>query len=165
MGPGSRPTACHRSLRQIRVLPFDRQPEVFHYSKSGSDDLRGPTVSDAGMPGLAAATASVQPGAGIRSRSTAPWFLCALIVLSSLSGCASGGGPYQLDLMPAPDVYDDGNIDPFVDNAMIQQGVQPDILFATDRLPATPDDKDYDHYTNTPLETLNELPEESSSAA
>ena len=67
--------------------------------------------------------------------------------LAGLAACASGG-TYQLDLMPAPDVYDDGNIDPFVDDNAIQQGAQPDILYATDRAPALPDDKRYDHYTN-----------------
>ena len=73
---------------------------------------------------------------------------CVLLLSLLVAACASGGGTYQLDLMPAPDVYDDGNIDPFADNAAIQEGAQPEMLFATDRAPALPDDKRYEHYTN-----------------
>jgi len=70
-----------------------------------------------------------------------------LLILLFVTACTSGGN-YQLNLMPAPDVYDDGNVNPFVDNDPIRAGVQPEILYATDRAPAETDDKRYEHYTN-----------------
>ena len=75
-------------------------------------------------------------------------FLLALLAAIMVSGCASDGGPYELALMPAPDVYDDGNIDPFVDADPIGREAQPEILFATDRAPAAADDKRYEYYSN-----------------
>jgi esterase/lipase superfamily enzyme len=48
---------------------------------------------------------------------------------------------HQIFLMPAPDVYIDGQIDPFVDNDPISRGVQPTILYATDRAPSTESEK------------------------
>lgn len=74
--------------------------------------------------------------------------LSLLVTALFVTGCATGGGPYELSLMPAPDVYDDGNIDPFIDNDLISEEEQPRILYATDRAPAGPDDKRYSHYTN-----------------
>lgn len=56
--------------------------------------------------------------------------------------------PNQIFLMPAPSVYEDGQIDPFIDNDPISQGIQPSILFATDRRPADPGDKKYDYFTH-----------------
>jgi esterase/lipase superfamily enzyme len=70
-----------------------------------------------------------------------------LLMVLFATACTSGGN-YQLNLMPAPDIYDDGNINPFVDDDPISAGVQPDILYATDRAPAATDDKRYEHYTN-----------------
>ncbi len=51
-------------------------------------------------------------------------------------------------LMPAPDIYEDGDIDPWIDNDPISRGVPPGILYATDREPAEPDDKKYLNYTH-----------------
>jgi esterase/lipase superfamily enzyme len=72
-----------------------------------------------------------------------------LFSLSAATGCAtSKPQPTQVLLMPAPDVYEDGRIDPFIDNDPISRGVQPGILYATDRRPAGPEDKSYRYFTN-----------------
>jgi esterase/lipase superfamily enzyme len=63
-----------------------------------------------------------------------------LITALLIAGCASKP-THQIFLMPAPDVYIDGQIDPFIDNDPISRGVQPSILYATDRAPATEDEK------------------------
>ncbi len=75
----------------------------------------------------------------------------ALVVAFTFALTACGGNrpaPNQLFLMPAPEVYDDGNIDPFIDNDPISRGVLPGILFATDRRPAEPGDRKYASYTH-----------------
>lgn len=72
------------------------------------------------------------------------FILAALLV----SGCANGGRPYEVTLMQAPDVYDDGNINPFTDNDPIAREASPEILYATDRAPAETADISYTHYTN-----------------
>ena len=48
--------------------------------------------------------------------------------------------PNQVFLMPAPGIYEEGKIDPFIDNDPISRGVQPGILYATDRAPAAEDE-------------------------
>src|SRR5690606_14555790 len=66
-----------------------------------------------------------------------PLFAAAFLV----AGC--GGAPLsQISLMPAPDVYEEGKIDPFLDNDPISRGHQPMVLYATDRAPAGPDAED-----------------------
>jgi esterase/lipase superfamily enzyme len=61
------------------------------------------------------------------------------------AGC--GGMPVtQIELMPAPEVYEAGNIDPFVDNDPISNGALPGVLYATDRAPAPADDGEHDYY-------------------
>ena len=75
-------------------------------------------------------------------------FVSIFLVIAMVSGCATSGEPYEIPLMPAPDVYDDGNIDPFVDDDPMSREAQPEILFATDRAPAAPDDKRYTYYSN-----------------
>lgn len=53
-----------------------------------------------------------------------------------LAGC--GGAPLsQISLMPAPEVYEEGKIDPFLDNDPISHGELPKLLYATDRAPMT----------------------------
>jgi len=74
--------------------------------------------------------------------------LSLLVTTILVAGCATGGGPYEITLMPAPEVYDDGNIDPFVDGDLMSEEEQPRILYATDRAPAEPGDKRYPYYTN-----------------
>ena len=76
--------------------------------------------------------------------------ICAAI-LCILAAAGCGGNkplPNQIFLMPAPEVYEDGEIDPFIDNDPISRGVQPGVLFATDRKQAEPGNRKYDHYTH-----------------
>ena len=63
--------------------------------------------------------------------------LVALAALWLLSGCASRGA-YHIDLMPAPDVYDDHNLTPFTDTAAISESPYRGVLYATDRAPVIP---------------------------
>lgn len=57
-------------------------------------------------------------------------------LLLSLSACAKPQ-PNQINLMPAPDVYDAGAINPFTDTSPIDLIPYKGILYATDREPAT----------------------------
>ncbi len=73
--------------------------------------------------------------------------LAATAVVIILPAC--GGTPVnQVLLMPAPDVYEEGEIDPFIDNDPVSRGVHPGILYATDREPAGPDEKKFDYYSD-----------------
>ena len=81
--------------------------------------------------------------------------LCSLILrqclffffmASFLTACVSDG-PYQFNLMPAPDVYDDGTINPFVDENPIDNLPYGGVLYATDREPAGEEHKE-DYYQN-----------------
>ena len=72
----------------------------------------------------------------------------ALLALALTPGC--GGNkpkPDQIFLMPAPEVYEEGELDPFVDNDPISRGVQPGIIYATDRAKAGPDDTKFRFFT------------------
>ncbi len=71
-----------------------------------------------------------------------------VLIAAMVSACATGGGKYQLELMPAPVIYTDGRINPFFDDEAIGQYGRPTMLYATDRAPALPDDGRYEHYTN-----------------
>ena len=65
-----------------------------------------------------------------------------------LAGCSGNKPrPDQILLMPAPGVYEEGRIDPFTDNDPISRGVEPGILYATDRAPAGPDNKKFRFFT------------------
>ena len=55
-----------------------------------------------------------------------------------LSGCASGPVD-QIELMPAPDVYGDGLLNPLPETNPFDRIPYDGILFATDRAPATED--------------------------
>jgi esterase/lipase superfamily enzyme len=80
------------------------------------------------------------------------WLPVSLVALM-LAAC--GGTPVnQILLMPAPDVYEEGQIDPFIDNNPISEGGQPDILYATDRAPAEPDDRKFDFYSDARANVL-----------
>ena len=57
------------------------------------------------------------------------------VLVSTIAACASSGG-YQQDLMNAPDIFDEGGIDPFADITPIDVADFYGILYATDRLPA-----------------------------
>lgn len=66
--------------------------------------------------------------------------VAAVAFLCLLFACASGG-PYHIDLMPAPDVYDEDGITPFTDTGEIEDSPYRGILYATDRAPTDPSAK------------------------
>lgn len=62
----------------------------------------------------------------------------ALLLLSAalaLGGCA-GTGDYQIDMMPSPEVYEEGSVDPFIGAVPIDELPYEGMLYATDRKPA-----------------------------
>jgi len=70
--------------------------------------------------------------------------ICALIQISLitiLTGCATNK-PYGLNLMPAPDVFDNGAWQPFSDASPIKNDGTIEILYATDREPANEESKE-----------------------
>jgi esterase/lipase superfamily enzyme len=72
----------------------------------------------------------------------APMHLVLLLSLALAVGCSGNKPkPNQVFLMPAPDVYEEGEIDPFDGNDRIVQGDIRGILYATDRMPVTEGDK------------------------
>jgi esterase/lipase superfamily enzyme len=73
-------------------------------------------------------------------------YIMVVLLIFSLTGCA-GKNPNQIFLMPAPDVYDTGAIDPFADFNPIGAIPYEGMLYATDRKPAEEGDKE-DHYLN-----------------
>ena len=72
--------------------------------------------------------------------------LCGLILalIVVLPGCATNK-PYEINLMPAPDVYEKGLIDPFSDRNPLKAIPYEGILYATDRQPS---DADHHFYLN-----------------
>ena len=64
-----------------------------------------------------------------------PRYGLAAIVVLTVVACSSSG-IYRQNLMNAPDIYDEGGIDPFVDINPIDLDGQRGILYATDREPA-----------------------------
>jgi esterase/lipase superfamily enzyme len=68
-------------------------------------------------------------------------FLFISLVINLIS-CASKN-LFEIDLMPAPHIYEDGVIDPFSDTNPIENIPYSGILYATDRLPASDGDKKY----------------------
>lgn len=58
-----------------------------------------------------------------------------IVSLALLGACASQPKD-QILLMPAPDVYDSGNLDPFTDTDPVEDIPYGGILYATDRAPA-----------------------------
>jgi len=67
-----------------------------------------------------------------------------IILIIYLSGCATNK-PYEIELMPAPDVYEKGLIDPFSDRNPLKAIPYEGILYATDRQPS---DADHHFYLN-----------------
>jgi esterase/lipase superfamily enzyme len=63
------------------------------------------------------------------------------ISMIALSGCA-GNQQYRIDLMPAPDVYDEEQINPLADNSLLENSPYEGILYVTDRTPAGQGDKE-----------------------
>ena len=62
-----------------------------------------------------------------------------LFLLASLVGCVSAPVD-QIELMPAPDVYGDGLLNPLPKTNPFDRIPYDGILFATDRSPATEED-------------------------
>ena len=79
-------------------------------------------------------------GAGALGRA----FLAVAVI--GLAACASGG-PYWIELMPAPEVYDDESINPFTDKDPIENIPYAGVLYATDRAPAEEGAKEH-YYLN-----------------
>lgn len=69
-----------------------------------------------------------------------------LLVTLLLTACASKD-PYRIDLMPAPDVYDNGTVNPFHDDNPIEDLPYGGVLFATDREPVDGEQGE-DNYQN-----------------
>jgi esterase/lipase superfamily enzyme len=69
-----------------------------------------------------------------------------LTVMTLLSACASAPVD-QIELMPAPDVYGDGLLNPLPETSPFDRIPYDGILFATDRSPATEDDPEQ-YYRN-----------------
>jgi esterase/lipase superfamily enzyme len=63
-----------------------------------------------------------------------------LVLILALSACG-GAKPLQIELMPAPEVYDE-NFNPFTDSRSIDDLPYQGVLYATDRMPATEDSKE-----------------------
>jgi len=64
-----------------------------------------------------------------------------LFIVIGFSACTSGL-PYKINLMPAPDIYDQGAINPFVDKGFVETIPYSGMLYATDRQPAPEKDSD-----------------------
>ena len=69
-------------------------------------------------------------------------YLMVLLVVLALSGCASQPKD-QIMLMPAPDVFDQGDWDPFTDHDPIKDIPYGGVLYATDREPASKEGQYY----------------------
>ena len=65
--------------------------------------------------------------------------LSTMATMAALAGCASPPVD-QIDLMPAPDVYGDGLLNPLPETNPFDRIPYDGILFATDRKPATEQD-------------------------
>lgn len=63
-----------------------------------------------------------------------------------LGGCGTNR-QYQIDLMPAPEVYDEDQINPLADNTLLENSPYQGMLYVTDRVPAGDDDRE-DFYLN-----------------
>ncbi|UCH46604.1 MAG: alpha/beta hydrolase [Betaproteobacteria bacterium] len=70
-------------------------------------------------------------------RSFGVWLFIACLGSVVVAGCASPG-PYNINLMPAPDVYKEGEITPFTDTNMLSESALQGLLYATDRVPVDP---------------------------
>ena len=81
-----------------------------------------------------------------RARSASLMQLARLVLLAILAGCASTPVD-QIELMPAPDVYGDGMLNPLPETNPFDRIPYDGILFATDRTPATADDPEH-YYRN-----------------
>jgi len=65
----------------------------------------------------------------------------AVAISITLGGCGTNR-QYQIDLMPAPAVYDDEIINPLAENELLEASPYQGVLYVTDRLPAGKEDKE-----------------------
>ncbi|MBW1724598.1 MAG: alpha/beta hydrolase [Deltaproteobacteria bacterium] len=65
-----------------------------------------------------------------------------LLLIACLTACATNK-PNEINLMPAPDVYEKGVVDPFTDTHPIEKIPYKGILYVTDRAPASTDNHFY----------------------
>jgi len=61
--------------------------------------------------------------------------LLSLTILVILGACTDTGD-YRIDLMPSPEVYEEGSVDPFIGAVPIDEFPYDGMLYATDRKPA-----------------------------
>ncbi len=76
-----------------------------------------------------------------------PFCLPALGVALLVVAACTSTGPLQINLMPAPELYADTNIDPFVDEALLTTDSLPRMLYATDRAVASGDKAGGQYYS------------------
>jgi esterase/lipase superfamily enzyme len=77
-------------------------------------------------------------------------FLRLILGAAILLGAACAGkGKYQINLLPTPDAYSNGLVNPFTDNSPVGDMPYRGVLYATDRKPAAPED-DEEFYTREP---------------
>ena len=62
-------------------------------------------------------------------------------LLPALAAGCSASGLSEIGLMPAPEVYEEGVVDPFQGSSVINLTAHPGMLYATDRLPSGADDE------------------------
>lgn len=81
------------------------------------------------------------------------FFYLMMVVILLLVGACTRNSRYQLNLLPAPEVYASGIVNPFTDHNPIENSPYPGILYATDRAPALEED-DTRFYTFEPGRVL-----------
>jgi hypothetical protein len=72
--------------------------------------------------------------------------LLSLTILLILGACTDGGD-YRINMMPSPEVYEEGTVDPFIGAVPIDEFPYDGMLYATDRKPAT-DGANQHYYLN-----------------
>ena len=82
----------------------------------------------------------ISPGQFLLHRNMAVKNALLLAAVLSLTACASRN-INQINLMPAPDIYDEGTIDPFSDTHPTELIPYRGVLYATDRKPAAKEDE------------------------
>jgi len=83
-----------------------------------------------------------------RNSTRARGLLFLLVLVLSAAGCASSK-PFTIPLMPAPDIYQSGGLNPLPEESPESLIPWKGLLFATDRLPATDEDSER-FYVNQP---------------
>jgi esterase/lipase superfamily enzyme len=67
---------------------------------------------------------------------------CLLAILITGVAACGGKSPFEIDLMPAPEVYEEDGFNPLADASPMSDLPYEGVLFATDRAPATEDSKE-----------------------